>query len=86
MPGDLPIGLAGSEVLGKGRSGRPGKEVSPAGAQGQGRHHLGLTRGFEEACVSGESSSPLAGIEHIGRAEALGGMCCFPGPSTLLVT
>lgn len=48
MLGDLPVGLAGSEVLGRGRSGRQGEEVSPAGAQGQGRHHFGLTRGFED--------------------------------------
>lgn len=49
----FPVGLAGSEVLGRGRSGRSGKEVSPAGAQGQGCHHFGLTRGFEDACQQG---------------------------------
>lgn len=36
--------------------------------------------------MSGELSSPPMDIEHVGRAEALGGMCCLPGPSTLLVT
>ena len=53
VPGDLPVVLAGSEVLGRGRSGRQGKEVSPAGAQGQGRRHFGLTRGFEDVCQQG---------------------------------